>query len=460
MKEPLAKIVRDLFYKFNDIEEQKKIEHEFLFDITSMCNLNCTNCSVFCGLRESYFITIEDFKKQLCNLREKYPVRFISFCGGEPTLHPQFMELCKELFNQIPNCFLQIITNGTLLDKFSDEDLDFLSKYQVCFAITLYPKINYINLVQAFEKKCNMYFPNIEVSVKGIRPYFGKYDYNFEGTNDKDDFYYFCEKSKQSHSFVIFKNRLYNCCLAPDYSAINLPIDDSDSYSMDELPSYDDLLIFGNHSYNSCRYCSSHTTIGQPLHFWHQQIDVPSHYKGSLLDLYINNYDLYHKLIHTFGEIPECLQNDYFLSKENKEEHSICNPVSHFKKRFTDGIADIFIPFDYRYNIIKCKDQIYSLQNLDKYNIYFVSLNAGEKAERIVYNNFIPLNDDKNSFWFLKANNIEEGLKLFSDVSFLDTKIIIINYNLFNNYDSILNSDMVFTKNKLLQILGEQNDTD
>jgi hypothetical protein len=40
------------------------------------------------------------------------------------------------------------------------------------------------------------YIPNIEVSVKGIRPYFGKYDYNFEGTNDKDDFYYFCEKSK------------------------------------------------------------------------------------------------------------------------------------------------------------------------------------------------------------------------------------------------------------------------
>jgi hypothetical protein len=33
------------------------------------------------------------------------------------------MELCKEVFKQIPDCFLQIITNGTLLDRLSDEDL-------------------------------------------------------------------------------------------------------------------------------------------------------------------------------------------------------------------------------------------------------------------------------------------------------------------------------------------------
>ena len=45
-----------------DINKQKKLSHEFLFDITSVCNLNCTNCSVFCGLREPYFITVEEFK--------------------------------------------------------------------------------------------------------------------------------------------------------------------------------------------------------------------------------------------------------------------------------------------------------------------------------------------------------------------------------------------------------------
>lgn len=452
MKEPLAKITKDLFLKFNNIEEQKKLEHEFLFDITSMCNLNCTNCSVFCGLREPYFITVEDFRKQLKNLRKKVPARFISLCGGEPTMHPQFMELCKEVFRQVPDCFLQIITNGTLLDQFSDEDLKLFSKYKVAFSITLYPKIEYINMVQNFEKKCNTYFPEIDVSVKGIRPYFGKYDYNYKGNNDPDDYYYFCEKSHQCHSFVIFKNRIYNCCLSPDYCAIDLPMHEEDSYSMDALPSYEEILNFGNHSYNSCRYCSNQTTLGQPLHFWHQQHEVESNYIGSLLNLYTDNYDTYHKLLHTFGEIPQCLQNEYFLSKNDKESHAACDPVSHFKKRFTDGIADIFIPYDENCNILKCEKQIYSLPNLHKYNIYLVSLNAGKKAEEIVYNVFTPLKDTKNSFWFLKANNIEEGLKIFSDVSFLNKKIIVINYNLLNDFNLLLNSDNVITKEELQQL--------
>ena len=79
MQEPLAKIIKDISLKFNDIEYQKKLSHEFLFDITSVCNLNCTNCSVFCGLREPYFITVEEFSIQLKNLRDKVPVSFISF---------------------------------------------------------------------------------------------------------------------------------------------------------------------------------------------------------------------------------------------------------------------------------------------------------------------------------------------------------------------------------------------
>ena len=56
-------------YKTNKIMDKEiknvgweNITHEILFDITSMCNLNCTNCSVFCGLREPYFITIEEFE--------------------------------------------------------------------------------------------------------------------------------------------------------------------------------------------------------------------------------------------------------------------------------------------------------------------------------------------------------------------------------------------------------------
>lgn len=452
MNEPLAKIIKDISLKFNDINKQKQLAHEFLFDITSVCNLNCTNCSVFCGLREPYFITLEDFSQQLFNLKNKIPVSFVSFCGGEPTLHPQFMDLCKELFRQIPECYLQIITNGTLLDKFSEKDLQFLSNYDVCFSITLYPKIEYIKIAENFENKCKTFYPNLKIDIKGIRPYFGKYDYNIKGTNDPDDFYYFCEKSHQCHSFVIFKNRLYNCCIAPDYTAINLPKDEADSISMDELPSYEEILKFGNHSYNSCKYCTANCTIGQPLHFWHQQKEIPSNYYGSLLDLYINDYNSYYKLLHTFGEIPECLQNEYFLSKEDKTEHEICNPVSHFKKRFTDGKLDILIPFDNKYNILYYKEQLFQQKDIEKCNLYFISLNAGPEAENNVYTNFIPLQDTKNSIWYLKANNFEEALKIFLNNSFLNNKLILLDYNLLFQNNLLFNNTLQITRQELQEM--------
>lgn len=449
MKEPMAKIIKDTFLKFNVLEEQKKISHEFLFILTSKCNLNCTNCSVFCGLREPFELKLEDFTQQLINLREQIPVSFVSFCGGEPTLHPQFMDFCKELFSQIPDCFLQIITNGTLLNTFSEEDLQFLNKYNVSFAITLYPKKKIINIVKNFEEKCNKNYPNIDVSFKGVRPYFGKYDYNYYGTNDPEDFYYFCEKSHQSHSFVIFDNRLYNCCISPAYSAIDLPKDKEDSLSINQLPSYDDVLNFGNHCYDSCRYCTANRTIGQPLHFWHQQSDVPSCYFGSLLDLYMYNYDLYYKLLHTFGEIPECLEDEYFLSKEASDEYNFCDPIGHFKKRFTDGILDVLIPFDNEYNIIKYKDLLHNQSKLEKCNIYFIGINTNPKAESAVYNTFIPLNDNKNSFWYLKANTFQEGLEIFTKNSFLNTKLVLTDYDLLLDNNLFIDEKHIITTSKL-----------
>lgn len=165
------------------------------------------------------------------------------------------------------------------------------------------------------------------------------------------------------------------------------------------------------------------------------------------METYLYKYDLYYKLYHTFGEIPQCLQNEYFLSKEDKEEHAICDPVSHFKKRFFDGQLDVLIPFDANYSIIYCRDWLYNQKDLDKCNIYFVSLNAGPKAETAVYYSYIPLNDTKISIWYLKANNIEEALKEFSEISFLDKKLILSNYGLLANNNLL--SDVINNYNNL-----------
>ena len=75
------------------------------------------------------------------------------------------------------------------------------------------------------------------------------------------DFYYLCEKSKIEHSFVIFKNRIYNCCIAPDYNCIGLPKEEQDSIPLNKLNDIEQLLIFGNHSYTSCKYCTDRKSV-------------------------------------------------------------------------------------------------------------------------------------------------------------------------------------------------------
>lgn len=65
-----------------------------LIDITNACNYSCSNCTRFCGhFEKPYFMTPEYFEKAVISLRN-WP-KVIGVMGGEPTLHPQFAEICE-----------------------------------------------------------------------------------------------------------------------------------------------------------------------------------------------------------------------------------------------------------------------------------------------------------------------------------------------------------------------------
>ena len=71
----------------------------------------------------------------------------------------------------------------------------------------------------------------------------------------------------------------------------------------------------------------------------------------------------------------------------------------------------------------------------------------------MVYNTYIPLNDTKISFWYLKANNMEEALKLFSETSFLNKKLILTDYQLMSNDNLFVNT---FNDNNNLSITKQE----
>ena len=62
-------------------------------EITNACNLSCANCSRLVGHHaKPFFMTVDEVRNAIDSL-EGFPGR-IGMMGGEPTLHPNFIEIC------------------------------------------------------------------------------------------------------------------------------------------------------------------------------------------------------------------------------------------------------------------------------------------------------------------------------------------------------------------------------
>jgi len=92
-------------------------------NITNRCNYECSYCIVDGGKNED-----ELSHKQLYKILDEahsMGVRYIGFSGGEPFYYPQFMDIL-ELY--LPHFGINIVTNGSLIDKNIAEKLKYLSK--------------------------------------------------------------------------------------------------------------------------------------------------------------------------------------------------------------------------------------------------------------------------------------------------------------------------------------------
>ena len=86
-------------------------------DITYLCNLHCLNCNRSVSqARESLHMpvsTITQFVEDSISCGKEW--RRIRILGGEPTLHPDFHKIIKELQiygEMYPDCIIEVVTNG------------------------------------------------------------------------------------------------------------------------------------------------------------------------------------------------------------------------------------------------------------------------------------------------------------------------------------------------------------
>lgn len=71
-------------------------------EVTNACNLSCSNCTRFVGHhKKPFFMDLETVAKAIDSL-EGYQHE-IGIMGGEPTMHPQFKEICLLVQKMIPD---------------------------------------------------------------------------------------------------------------------------------------------------------------------------------------------------------------------------------------------------------------------------------------------------------------------------------------------------------------------
>ena len=71
--------------------------HLPVFSITNVCNMNCPICFTYNRPEVPYFMSREELRQLVDRVVERAgPLDLINITGGEPTLHPQILDMVDE----------------------------------------------------------------------------------------------------------------------------------------------------------------------------------------------------------------------------------------------------------------------------------------------------------------------------------------------------------------------------
>lgn len=101
----------------NKIYTQKACE----INIVAHCNLSCRSCSHLSPTFSKYFEAPDNIFDNCSILAKYYRPKYIKLLGGEPLLHPNLIQVLEAVRNSGISNYIQVMTNGLLLAKMSDE---------------------------------------------------------------------------------------------------------------------------------------------------------------------------------------------------------------------------------------------------------------------------------------------------------------------------------------------------
>lgn len=112
----------------------------FETNIVDHCNLKCIGCTHFSNISEPKFVDAKILYIHLCRLNNIFG-KIITFriLGGEPLLHPDIINILNFSRKALPYSKIELVTNGLLLDKMTEEFFQTLYKNNISVEISNYP---------------------------------------------------------------------------------------------------------------------------------------------------------------------------------------------------------------------------------------------------------------------------------------------------------------------------------
>lgn len=107
--------------------------------IMDSCNLNCRGCAHFSPIFEN---NVPDFDSRISDVKafaQKFGhiLRF-AILGGEPFMNNEIGRYAEKIREILPDCTIEIITNGLLIPAVPEETLEMIRQNNICISISEY----------------------------------------------------------------------------------------------------------------------------------------------------------------------------------------------------------------------------------------------------------------------------------------------------------------------------------
>lgn len=230
----------------------------FLYEVVHHCNLNCKYCDHCSPIADPEFIDLKQYKNDLKKIKKIFNiVQSIGIMGGEPLLHPNFLEIIKISRQILPYTNLLIFTNGICLKEKDEKFWSSIRKFGACIVITKYNlELNY----KEYEEKASIhYIPLFYENNNKVKEKFNKIKFDLNGKMNKEYAHSNCYQAK--YCPTLENGILYKCPIIPasrhfnKYFNKNMIITELDGINLNKKNSKEAILKYFKEPLPFCRYC-------------------------------------------------------------------------------------------------------------------------------------------------------------------------------------------------------------